>query len=174
MLPNLILGVALWLLLHRAAASTPDVVPQPTTPRPARHRWRVAALGLLLLVPLLTAGPWVYAKAQLELAKQDGIYPSPAAGFRASAAAVEGAELLEIRDLVSGPSRDDGRLPHVGFAMGRAYYDRPPAGWNKDYVSGGSYYIRVRGGWVHMREGAFPPLVGRIMEIYHLEGAGEE
>lgn len=170
--PHLILGTALWVLLHQAA--TPAPAPPKRSPRLARSWRRVAALGMLLLLPLLIVGPCAYATAQLELAKREGIYASPEEGFRIRAAAVEGAQLLRIEDLESGPSRDDGRLPHVGFAAGRVYYDRPPAGWKRSSGYPGDYYIRVRGGWVQMNEGAFPPLVGRLMEIYHLEGAGEE
>lgn len=172
-LPYLTLGVALALLMQHAAAARPSVEAQKTPGRSRRGR-HVAALGLLLLLPLLTAGPWAYARAQLELAKRDGIYASPEEGFRIRAAAVDGAQLLRIENLESGPSWSDGRHPHVGFAAGRVYYDRPPVGWDRDNGYPGSYYIRVRGGWVHMSEGAFPTIVGRLMEIYHLEGAGEE
>jgi hypothetical protein len=81
---------------------------------------------------------------------------------------------MNVSELQTGPNWSDGRMPHVGFAVGRVIYDRPPPGWDRNSSSVGSYYIRVRGGWVHMSEGVFPPFVGRVMEVYNLEGAGAD
>jgi hypothetical protein len=174
-LPHLVTGTGLWALLRQESTAVPvPAEPQVVVRRPARSPRLVVGFALLLLLSLLVAGPWTYAKAQIELAKRDGIYASPQEGLRMRAAAVEGAELVRVENVWSGPNWDDGRLPHVGFAMGRVVYDRPPAGWDKNTNYNGSYYIRVREGWVHMGEGVFPPFVGRVMELYNLEGAGED
>jgi hypothetical protein len=174
-LPHLVTGTGLWALLRQEPTTASiSAEPQESVRRPARSSRLVVSFALLLLLSLLVAGPWTYAKAQIELAKRDGIYASPEEGFRMRAAAVEGAQLVRVENVVSGPNWDDGRFPHVGFAMGRVTYDRPPAGWDKNSSYPGSYYIRVRGGWVHMSEGVFPPFVGRVMDLYHLEGAGED
>jgi hypothetical protein len=88
----------------------------------------------------------LYARAQLALAKQDGVYASPAEGLLTRAAAVEGAKLVWISELESGPAWGDGRLPHVWYAMARLIYDRPPTYWDRSSSSAGSYYLRVEGG----------------------------
>jgi len=35
-----------------------------------------------------------------------------------------------------------------------------------DYDFPGSFYIKVREGWVHVPEGAFPVFIGRMMEVF--------
>lgn len=173
-LPHLVTGAGLWALLRQEPTTAPVSGSEKIRSEDLHSRRLVPGCALLLLLSLLVAGPWAYAKAQIELAKRDGIYASPEEGFRMRAAAVEGAQLVRVENMESGPNWDDGRLPHVGFAMGRVIYDRPPAGWDRNTGYPGSFYIRVRGGWVHMSEGVFPGFVGRLMEIYNLEGAGED
>lgn len=173
-LPHLVTGIALWALLQQELPAAPVSESDNIRSEGLRSGRLVAGGVLLLLLTLLVAGPWAYASAQIELAKRDGIYASPEEGFRVRAAAVEGAQLVRIEGLSSGPNWGDGRLPHVGFASGRVFYDRPPVGWDKNTGYPGSFYIHVRGGWVHMSEGVFPGFVGRVMELYNLEGAGED
>jgi hypothetical protein len=52
--------------------------------------------------------------------------------------------------------------------------DRAPVGYDHADFFPGSFFIRVEEGWVHMPEGAFPKLIGWAMELYGLEGVGQE
>ncbi|MDX1613075.1 MAG: hypothetical protein R3300_02125 [Candidatus Promineifilaceae bacterium] len=175
-LPFFLTGAVLWLLLQRAsrrsAGETPQEQPAGTF-APRSSRARLLPLALLLLATLVVAGPWAYAVSQLELAKREGIYATREQAVRARAAAVEGVEVEQIQ-MVGGDAHDpDGRLADVWF--GRAYvtYERPHPVTGRITSSMGRFFVRVEGGWVHMSDSAFPTLVGRLMEIYHLEGAGK-
>lgn len=174
-LPHVVTGTLLWMLLQRAPAAARPTLPGRKSGRSRAVTWPVhAAFGLFFLLLLAIGGPWVYTTSQLHLAKRDGIYASPAEGLRIRAAAVQGAQLLRIEELESGLAWGDGRLPHVGFAVGRVSYDRPPTGWRQSSNYWGHYYIRVREGWVRMPRSAYPNFIGQMIEIYGLEGAGEE
>ena len=167
-LPYLLTGTCLWLLLQRAPTRAPLVEAPAKMRLPAQRRnWPIYAVLVLLLV--VVAGPWAYAVGHLELAKREGIYPSPEAAIRIRAAAVEGVEVESIQMWVDNPQHG---MSHVHFAGARVIYDRPHPSTSRRDVSYGSYYIRVEEGWVHVGEGAFPPLIGRLMQIYNLEGAG--
>jgi len=178
-LPYLLTGAFLWLLLQRApepAAISGATAVRPqlrTGPTTRRDRVRLLLLASLLLIPLLVAGPWAYAVARLEMAKREGVYATPEEAVRARAATVEGVEVERIQMMWDGPSDPDGTLPHVWFAGANVIYDRPHPYTGRRFNSMGSYYIRVEEGWVHVPEGAFPTLIGRLMTIYHLEGAGD-
>lgn len=177
-LPYLLTGAVLWLLLQRgptAASEGGDAglrLPPRKAPSPRSGRARLL-LAFLLLLALLGAGPWVYAVSHLELAKQHGVYASPEAAIRARAEAVEGVEVEEIQMVGAGPNAHDGSLPHVWFARAYVRFAPPRRDDGRQWESWGSFYIRVENGWVHVGEGAFPSLIGRIMEIYSLEGVGE-
>lgn len=177
-LPYLLTGAFLWLLLQRA--------PEPSAagnlaegrllaqrrPIIRTGRVRLLLLALLLLVPLFLGGPWAYAVARLEMAKREGIYATPEAAVLARAAAIEGVEVESLQMMYNGPNDHDGELPHVWFGGANVTYDRPHPYTGRRTLSMGSFYIRVEEGWVHVPEGAFPTLIGRLMEIYHLEGVG--
>jgi hypothetical protein len=167
MLPYLLTGACLWLLLQRAPACAP-LFEAPTKIRlPAQRRSWLIYAGLVLLCVIV--GPWAYAVGHLELAKREGIYPSPEAAVRIRAAAVDDVEVEFIHMVVDKPQHS---MSHVHFAGARVLYDHPHPSTGRRYVAYGSYYIRVEDGWIHVGEGAFPPLIGRLMQIYNLEGAG--
>ena len=46
-------------------------------------------------------------------------------------------------------------------------------GWNRSQFSTSSYYIHVKEGWANVAEGAFPELIGWVMEVYGMEGVRE-
>lgn len=177
-LPFFVTGAFLWLLLQRApepAAAVGLNVEDPhaqRVPSVRPGRVRLLVLAMLVLIPLLFAGPWSYAVARLEMAKREGVYASPEEAVRTRAAAVEGVEVENLQMTYSGPNDHDGELPHVWFAGASVTYNRPHPYTGRRYVSMGSFYLRVEEGWVHVPEGAFPTLIGRLMEIYHLEGVG--
>jgi len=175
LLPGIISGMGLWLLMQHAAQSSTGM----TRPlrQPARRPFsrRVLRLGFafVLLVPLFVIAPLAYTNFQLEVAKRNGIYAT------VEEAAIDhlsqdwaGAEVERLEGLYVYPGWPDGRLPHVRFGGARVWFDRVPNGFYKDNYAGGSYYIRVAEGWVHMPEGAFPGFIGRMMEVYGLEGVG--
>ena len=168
LLPYLLTGTCLWLLLQRAPARAPLAVAPAKTRLPApRRNWPLYA-GLVLLF-VVVACPWAYAVGHLELAKRQGIYPSPEAAIRTRSATVQDVEVERIDMVVDNPQHG---MSHVHFAGARVLYDRPHPATGRRYVAYGSYYIRVADGWVHVGEGAFPPLIGRLMQIYNLEEAG--
>jgi hypothetical protein len=63
-------------------------------------------------------------------------------------------------------------MSHVHFAGADVTYDRPHPLTGRRSVSYGNNYIQVKEGWVQVGEGAFPTLIGKLMQIYHLERAG--
>jgi hypothetical protein len=167
-LPYLLTGAFLWLLLQWAPAYTPPVKAPAKLRLPAQWRnWSIYVV--LVLLPVIVAGPWVYAVGHLELAKRQGIYASPEAAIIIRSAAVEGVEVERIQMVVDNPVQS---MSHVHFAGANVIYDRPHPSTGRHHVSYGSYYIQVKGGWVQVGEGAFPTLIGKLMQIYHLEGAG--
>jgi hypothetical protein len=176
LLPGIISGMGLWLLLHQGPQSGMGQI-QPRR-RPARRAFSKRLLGLgfglLLLIPLCAIAPLAYTKSQLELAKREGIYATPEEAVigRISQGLGE-AKVVKIEGLRASPNWPDGRLPHVWFGGARVWLDRVPAGHRRDNFSAGSFYIRVEEGWVHVPEGAFPGFIGRMMEVYGLEGAGK-
>lgn len=171
-LPGAITGLGMVLLMNQASDSmlVPEMKKasrkeQARVPRLAR-----VALAVVALVVLFFAGSWVYATAQLELAKQQGIYPTPReAVIGKNSQGWGGAEVVRIEGVWAEPSQRDAQ-PHVWFGGGMVYLDRIPEGNDKAYYSAGSFYLRVREGWVHVPEGAFPEFIGWVMELYNLEG----
>ena len=135
---------------------------------------RLLRLGLLFLfLTLLVAGALnLFARANLALAKHEGVYTTAEDAVWAHIhAGPAGAQVTRVEGLWAGPSSPDGRLPHVWFGGGRVWLDRVPFGQSKDNYLAGSYYLRVEEGWVHLPEGALPRLVGWAMALFRLEGA---
>jgi hypothetical protein len=138
----------------------------------------VSAAALLLIILCgLTAyfyGAPAYAASQIAQAKSRGVYPSPEEAFAASMPApgwtYQGARMVNLTNVQCQVNDRLGRLPFVWFCMGVMHYDRIPSGHTSMESSPGGYVLNVSGGWVWMPEGAFPELVGRIMEKYHMEG----
>lgn len=175
LLPGIISGTGLWLLMRQAPHSPVGQTRSPQIParRPLRRRLLWAGFVLLALASLVTVGPLVYAKSQLALAKRGGIYATPKEAVLANLNRDLGdAQIVRLEGLYVTPSWPDGRLPHVWFGGAMVWLDRVPAGYHRDNYSAGSYYIRVEEGWIHVPEGAFPGFIGRMMELYNLEGAG--
>jgi hypothetical protein len=117
---------------------------------------------------------WVYAASQLALAKNEGIYASveEAVSVRSSQG-WGGAQVVRVEDIYASINRFDGAQPHVWFGGARIYLDRVPLGgrW-KQYMTG-SYYLRVKDGWVHVPEGALPEFIGWVMTLYDMEDVNE-
>lgn len=175
LLPGIISGTGLWLLMRQSSLSPGDLTgfPLRSPRRPAARRLLWVGLASLALVLLIVAGPLVYAKSQLTLAKRGGIYATAEEAVLANIGeSVGDAQVLKIEGLYVSPSWGDGHLPHVWFGGARVWLDRVPAGYRHNSFSAGSYYIRVKEGWIHVPEGAFPGFIGRMMELYSLEGAG--
>lgn len=128
----------------------------------------VVASILFFSEPLLRQ----YAVSRVEAAKWQGKFDSPEDGMRALVAAeYEAVERVDIES--AGPANRDGSAPHVWYVTARVY--APTRGDGKpippgDYDNPGSYFLRVDGEWVHLREGALPKLVGSIMARYGLYG----
>ncbi len=171
-LPGAISGVGLWLLLSQ---SHPDMLPPERIEASGEKRRRLprfvrVGLGLAALVPMFFACIWAYAASQLVLAKNGGIYATPEeAVIERNSQGWGGAKVVRIDNVRAGPNRANAQ-PHVWFGGADIYLDRIPQGGNRDHYSSGSFYIRVREGWVFVPEGAFPEFIGWVMELYHMEG----
>ena len=175
MLPGLITGLGLWILLRelqpekaREAVETPKI----TGRRSSRLAW--IGLGLVALVPMFFLCIWLYATSQLVLAKNEGIYATAEEAVIARISQDKGeAKVVRLEGVHASPNRKDGSQPHVWFGGATVYLDRVPQGWDRTQYSAGSYFIHVKEGWVHVSEGAFPEIIGWVMEFYGLEGVKE-
>jgi hypothetical protein len=170
-LPGVISAIGLWLLLkqpHVQKASRIGVGRGNST------KWIWIGLCVLALVPLSFGCLWVYATSQLALAKSNGIYPTVKdAVINVNSKGWGGAHVTSIDSIQTSTNSFDGLHPHVWFGSAIVHYDRIPQGGRRDWDMPGSFYIHVREGWVLVPEGAFPELIGWVMELYHLEGVGE-
>ncbi len=177
-LPAIIIGGALFLLLQQAEVTAfhsgeigAQLANKPQTKgKQKRVRAAVVILGMALF---FLAAPLFWTMGQLTLAKANGIYDTPEESM---AAKIEnetgGYEIERIEILSAGPNYRDGRLPHVWFVTVKIHADYRPDGKStalKGYYGGGSFVLKVADGWVHVPEGAFPVLIGRVMAWYGLE-----
>lgn len=166
--PFAITGLALVLLLRQGEIAE-------SKKQNAENKKRVGFLawGMLLLIPLFFAGSWVYATGQLTLAKANGIYATPEEGMEQEI--IKGAEkspVERVEIITAGVNANDGSQPHVWFVRAWIFADQRPDGRPTERgYGGGSYFLRVKEGWVHVPEGAFPEFIGWVMTLYGLEGA---
>jgi hypothetical protein len=171
-LPGVISGVGLRLLLSRSHQEMPPQVQIEASGEKRRllPRFVRVGLGLAALVPLFFGCIWAYAASQLTLAKSKGIYPTiEEAVIEINSQGWGDGKVVRIDNVRVGPNRTDAQ-PHVWFAGADVYLDRIPQAGRWDHYSSGSFYIRVREGWVHVSEGAFPEFIGWVMELYNMEG----
>ena len=173
-LPGLITGIGMRALIVRRPIPSGSAVV--STQRQGRilPRWSLLILTGLGLILLFFLGTWVYATSHLALAKNKGIYATPEEAVLAlNSSGWGGAEVIRIENVHAGPNYHDGSSPHVWFGGADVYLDRIPEGGRRDHYSGGSYYLRVEEGWVHLPEGALPGYIGWVMTLYGLEGASD-
>jgi hypothetical protein len=166
LLPGAITGLGLWRLLRHSLPKT-----QPDQRREPARISRLGRVGLALaaLVPVFFLCSWVYTASQLALAKSEGIYDSPEEAVIAiNSRGFGGAEVMRIEDVRAGPSRGDPQSP-VWFGGATVTMDRVPQGYSRTQYSAGSFYIRVREGWVQVSEGAFPEFIGWVMRLYKMD-----
>ncbi|MCP4417091.1 MAG: hypothetical protein GY805_10740, partial [Chloroflexi bacterium] len=177
-LPAIITGGALFLLLQQAeitashSGETGVQLSGSSQTKGKQKRVR-AATGIIAILLFLLVAPLVWTVGQLTLAKADGIYATPEEGMTSKLLKNSGGYEIERIDILSaGPNYPDGRLPHVWYVMVNIYAEyrsdgkstAPRGSWG-----GGSYFVKVADGWVHVPEGAFPVLMGRVMAWYGLE-----
>lgn len=176
LLPGVITGVGFWYLLRQ---SQPEVEREKdvktlgvTGQRSLPIVW--IGLGLVALVPMFFLCIWIYAVSQLALAKNEGIYATvEEAVVIRNSQGWGGAEVVGLENVRASVNQHDGSQPHVWFGGARVYLDRVPQGWDRTEYSSGSYFLRVKEGWVHVPEGAFPEFIGWVMELYGMEGVDE-
>ena len=172
-LPGAISGLGLWLLLSQYHPKVLYPVRIEASREKSKRFPRLAlvGIGVVALVPLFFACSWVYAASQLASAKNEGIYPTPEeAVIGRNSQGWGGARVVRIENVRAGPNSRNAQ-PHVWFGEATVYLDRAPMGYDETSYSSGSFYLRVREGWVHVPEGAFPEFIGWVMELYNLEGA---
>lgn len=128
-----------------------------------------------VLVPLVClAVVWIYTNSQIVLAKSRGIYESAEAGMRARID--EGyVGLKKVEIVTAGPNFPNGKLPHVWFVSARVYADQRSDGKavgneRNDFDFPGSFFLKTRSGWVWVPEGAFPVMLGKLMEFFRMTG----
>jgi hypothetical protein len=171
-LPGAITGIGLWLLLRRLPPGKQLPESGEATAGRARrapHMGRVM-IGLVALIPLFFLCSWVYAASQLALAKNEGIYNSPEEAVIAkNSQGFGGAEVVRIENVRASPNNGNADSP-VWFGGATVYMDKAPQGYSWTHYLAGSYYIRVREGWVSISEGAMPEFIGWVMALYDMEG----
>ncbi len=177
-LPAIITGIALFLLLRQTEllASSPIVADVPLNTRPQIKRTQKSVwitVGIFSVILFCLVAPLIWTVGQLTLAKADGIYATPEEAMTATILNNSGGyEIERIDILFARPNYRDGTLPHVWFVGANVYGDYRPDGKStapKGYWGAGSFHIKVADGWVHVPEGAFPGLMGRVMDWYGLE-----
>jgi hypothetical protein len=119
---------------------------------------------------------WSYTKIQLHRAGVDGIYATAAEGMEKNIAE-NYIEPSRYHILYSGPNSFDGSNPHVWYVIACVWGEyrangSPVGSYRHDYDQPGSYYLNTKVGWVHVREGAFPVLIGFWMKVFNLAGQG--
>jgi hypothetical protein len=170
-LPGLASGVGLRRLLQQARPEGIEAVAASPIPAAKRPVPIVRlGLGVAALVPAFFLCIWVYAAAQLALAKNAGIYPSvEEATIETSSRGWGNAKVVRVENVHVSVNSFDGSQPHVWYGTADIILDRIPTGLDRSRFSGGSYYLHVKEGWVHVPEGAFPEFIGWVMELYGLE-----
>jgi hypothetical protein len=169
-LPGLISGFGMRTLLARS----PILRKQPGSLQDGqggdlltRWRWFFIPASLAVFFVLAT---WGYAKGQLAVAKAQGVYSTPEqAILDRFSEGWGGANVLRIENVHAGPNNPNGSQPHVWFGGADLYLDRVPESGRRTHYVTGSFYVRVKDGWVYMPEGAFPTYVGWVMSLYRLE-----
>lgn len=173
-LPGLITGVGMRALIVRMPKRSEEAGVSTKERGRSLPRWSWLVFTGLSIILLFFLGTWVYAKSQLVLAKNKGIYDTPEEAVLArNSSGWGGAEVIRIENVHAGPNFPNGKLPHVWFGGADVYLDRIPVGGRWDHYAAGSYYLRVEEGWVHIPEGALPDYIGLVMALYGLEGAGD-
>lgn len=173
-LPGIITGIGMWWLLRLELhdSRTTEVVNH-TGERAWLRRPGILALLVVSLLSLCALSPLVYTIVQLELARSAGVYATvEEAVLATNSEGWGGANIIDISNVYAVPNRQDG-MEHVWFGGATITLDRVPVGGRRDSYVTGSYYIRLQDGWVLVPEGAFPTLIGRLMELYNVEMVGE-
>jgi hypothetical protein len=175
-LPGVISGLGMWLLLNQSSPKLHAQAQRETRQKKDRRlsrRVRVG-IGVAALIPLFFVCIWAYAASRLALAKNEGVYPSvEEAVIARNSQGFGGAEVVRIEAVRASVNQHDGSQPHVWFGGATVYMDRVPDGYTWDHYAAGSFYIRVKEGWVHVPEGAFPSFIGWVMELYNMEGVNQ-
>jgi hypothetical protein len=114
---------------------------------------------------------YLYAVARIAQSKNLGVYPTAQeAANNTFGQDYRDAKLVSVTGIHCAPNNDTGKPEHVWFCTARVEYDRIPEGQRRSVFLDGSFFIKVRDGWVYMSEGAFPGMVGGVMKLFHLEG----
>lgn len=118
---------------------------------------------LLVLSACVLTATWLYTTTWLRQAKANyGLYQTPEEAM--SALLWGGQHQIEAEYIqYSGPSCFIRCSPHVWFVH--------VAGSGR---GGGAYFLRVKEGWVHMPETAFPDLIGLGMSLFGLAPEASE
>jgi hypothetical protein len=145
--------------------------------RAQQHRLRTAVLvgiwGIFACVLLAAA----YTGGTLAYLRSRGVYPSAEAGMWALIErGYRNPELVEI--IYAGTNSFDGSDPNVWYVIacvwGGERADGAPVGNQQhSYDQPGSFFLATPDGWVHAPEGVFPQLLGIMMRITDLAGAGD-
>jgi len=174
-LPGWITGIGVWFLIKKSQPKERTSYQEACAEiekRSLPKAW--IGLGLVALIPMFFLCIWIYAASQLALAKNEGIYSTvEEAVIIKNSQGWGGAEVVKVEDVRASVNQHDGSQPHVWFGGARVYLDRVPQGWDRTEYSGGSYFLHVEEGWVHLPEGAFPEFIGWVMELYGMESVNE-
>jgi hypothetical protein len=131
---------------------------------------KIAILSLLMVcfVAILAVTLWLYTATQLRIARIEGVYSSPEDGMRVLVTE-SWIDIDRVEIVYAGTNSFDGSSPHVWFVTAQVWATRRGDGkpiHQRGYDTGGSFFLRVQDGWVHVPEGRFPELVGFGMQLF--------
>lgn len=140
-----------------------------------RKRKLLRLVKVLAILASLTAGfftcLYTYAVFRIDQAKDLGVFPSAEeAAIGIYNRPIQDAQVESIDIVHCGPNNPGDESSRIWFCTAWVKYDRVPSGYNHSRMLNGSFFVRVREGWVYMPEQAFPGFIEDIMGLYHLEG----
>lgn len=132
----------------------------------------VLPLAIVQFAPVLAGAAWLHMLAVLEKGKREGVYATPEDGMR-DLVTRSWTDIEKVEIEHAGPNAFDGSNPHVWFVVAKVWAAKRADGTpisQRGYESAGSFFLRVKDGWVHVAEGQFPELVGHCMRLFGYSG----
>lgn len=132
----------------------------------------VLPLAIIQFAPILAGAAWLHMVVTLGAARRDGVYATPEHGMRVLVAETW-IDVEKVEIIRAGPNSFDGSNPHVWFVTAKVWAARR-GDWKpvsqRGYDSAGSFFLRVKDGWVHVAEGQLPEFVGGCMRLFGYSG----
>jgi len=138
------------------------------------------AVGLFLVLVLsflviLLCLAWIYTTSQISIARSSGVYPSAEQAMRSKLDKVyKGISRVDV--LYAGPNSFDGSQSHIWYVIAEVRATSRADGSSLGHQgcdAPGSFFLQTKQGWVHVPEGAFPEILGFLMNLFGIAGPGQ-